>query len=759
MKKKLLAGILSLAVAVTGISSADAAANARAAETEAKEVVLPKSMGNPMLGFDDDTDIRYAGDPAVMVDGDTVYAYAGFDNCSVEQEAYHMPKWICYSSKDMVNWTYESVIMEASDIPWAANADEAWAAQTIKHNGRYYFYYCTTAKNGFKTIGVAVADKPTGPFRDIGEPLVPSKTTTCVETGIANEPYGHEWKDIDPTVWVETDEDGNEHRYLMWGNKFFYLCELEEDMVTVKDQNKDGIIDMNDIKQHHVVGYPNGQGFEEAPWLYRRQDSNGKYYGKYYLFYAGGWREQMCYATADDIMDGNWQYGGRLMPPSATANTNHMAVFDFKGKSYFVYHNGSLAGGSGYRRVACVEEFAFNEDGSIDPIQETATGIGGVSSRIVHLMDGAVTHEAFENTQSDAQYPIIGKTVSCKRGVVGLDARWEINPGKADRGRAAYVSFESYNKPGMYLAVSGTDVVLSHDYNASVESAGNMTFRSVEGLAGQGVSFESVGKPGYYLVSKAGKLQVDNTPEAWDATFVVEQEASNRPDYGKSRKLVAIEVLKTKRQYKVRDMIKVNDLKVTAVMEDGTKETVTGYRTNAARIDMSTAGEKVLTVSYTQDGITATGKVVLNVADMTFQNSQVPGDTKPQVKKLPAKGSVHKNQNLKFKVTLSAKKNGMVSVVGLIKKNLTKITIPDTIKINGYTFKVTAVEGKAFASNKKLKTVTVGKYVKKIGKNAFQGIHKKAVFKTAKARVKALKRLLTPKSGFKKKTMKVKSLS
>lgn len=753
MKKRILAGILALAAVVTGVSFTDTIENAHATVVGTKEIVLPKSTGNPMLGFDNDTNVRYAGDPAVMVDGDTVYAYAGYDNCAVDEEAYHMPKWLCYSSKDMVNWKYESVIMEAGSIRWSLNADEAWAAQAIKHDGRYYFYYCTTAKNGFKTIGVAVADKPAGPFRDIGEPLVPSKTTTCVETGVANEPYGHEWKDIDPTVWVETDESGEEHRYLMWGNKFFYFCELEEDMVTVKDQNKDGVIDMNDIKQHHVINHPDGQGFEEAPWLYRRQDSNGNYYGKYYLFYAGGWREQMCYATADDIMNGNWEYGGLLMPPSATANTNHMAVFDFKGKTYFVYHNGSLPGGSGYRRVACVEEFEFNKDGSIGPIQETATGIGGVSSKIVHFMDGPIAHEAFANTQADAQYPITGVPVSCDKSAAGMDARWEINPGKADKSKGAYVSFESYNKPGMYLAVSGKDVVLSHDYNASEESAKNMTFRSVEGLAGQGVSFESVGKPGYYLVSRAGRLQIDKTPEAEDATFLVEQEESNRPDNGKNRKLTALEVLKTKRQYKVRDIIKVNDLRVTAVLEDGTREIVTGYRTNAAIIDMSTAGEKSLTVSYTRDGITVKDNVMIDVADMTFQAQPEPGQ------KLPAKGSTYKKNNLKFKVTVSSKTKGTVSVTGPVKKTLKKIAVPETVKINGYTFKVTAIEGKAFASNKKLKTITIGKNVKKIGKNAFLGIHKKAVFKTSKAKVKALKKMLTAKTGFKKKTMKVKSLS
>ena len=76
-------------------------------------------------------------------------------------------------------------------------------------------------------------------------------------------------------------------------------------------------------------------------------------------------------------------FGKVLMLPTATSNTNHMAVFDFGGKTYFIYHNGSLPGGNGYRRTACIAEVHFNEDGSVQPIPETATGISGTAC-LVH---------------------------------------------------------------------------------------------------------------------------------------------------------------------------------------------------------------------------------------------------------------------------------------------------------------------------------------------------------------------------------------
>ncbi len=75
--------------------------------------------------------------------------------------------------------------------------------------------------NGKQSIGVAVSDNPAGPFTDKGEPLV---------KGTVTEPESSNFNDIDPTVWIETDDAGVEHRYLAWGNNKYYVCELEEDI-------------------------------------------------------------------------------------------------------------------------------------------------------------------------------------------------------------------------------------------------------------------------------------------------------------------------------------------------------------------------------------------------------------------------------------------------------------------------------------------------------------------------------------------------
>ena len=134
----------------------------------------------------------YGGDPSILVDGDTVYCYVGHDTSTGEY--YTMPDWRCYSSKDMKNWTYESEILKAdrSHITWAQDDVSAWAGQVAKgSNGKYYFYYCCEeAGRPGKSIGVAVSDTATGPFKDIGKPLVSEYVQ--LRTG------PHTWEDIHP---------------------------------------------------------------------------------------------------------------------------------------------------------------------------------------------------------------------------------------------------------------------------------------------------------------------------------------------------------------------------------------------------------------------------------------------------------------------------------------------------------------------------------------------------------------------------------
>jgi hypothetical protein len=98
--------------------------------------------------------------------------------------------------------------------------------------------------------------------------------------------------------------------------------------------------------------------YEEGPWLYKRNSL-------YYLFFAAGpIAEHIGYSTSKSIT-GPWKYQGVVMPTQGGSFTNHPGIIDFKGKSYFFYHNGALPGGGGFTRSVCVEEVKFNKDGSI----------------------------------------------------------------------------------------------------------------------------------------------------------------------------------------------------------------------------------------------------------------------------------------------------------------------------------------------------------------------------------------------------------
>ena len=492
-----------------------------------KEITIEKcTTGNPMVA--DNQNIVYGGDPSVLVDGDTVYLYTGHDASTDEEVAksiYNIPEYLCYSSTDLKNWNAEGVVMSMEDVSWDSGDTSAWASQVMKHKDptdgkdKYYLYYCSWDKTGKQCIGVAVSDSPTGKFEDIGEPLVKSSVT---------KPNTSTYNDIDPTAWIETDESGEEHRYLAWGNGMFFVCELNEDMISIKDVNGDGKITNGKTPgEDDIITRTAGlDSYTEAPWIYRHSDGHGNYDGPYYLFFAHQWRECMAYATTDDLISGKWSKTQMIMTPTATSNTNHMAVFDFKGKTYFVYHNGSLPAGSGFRRTPCIVEIIVNTDYTIDMFEESAAGIDGMKSAIT-TMDGSqyIAHEAFLNSSMDSDYPYKDvKLISSEESPVNTkDEQWVIRPGKADAENASYVSIESENKPGLYItANSDGTVTLCQDTKATEKSSANQTFKTVEGLSDKkGVSFESVAQPGKYLTLTGGIVFLSDGKDKASATFLV----------------------------------------------------------------------------------------------------------------------------------------------------------------------------------------------------------------------------------------------
>lgn len=287
----------------------------------------------------------YSTDPAPMVYDDTVYVYTGRDKDN--SDFYYMPDYHCYSSKDMQNWTDHGTILSWDDFTWGKE-DSAWASQCIERNGKFYYYVTLeNASGGGRAIGVAVADSPTGPFKDaLGKPL-------C----------GPNWDYIDPTVFI--DDDGQ--AWLMFGNPSCYYVKLKDDMVTL-----DGEIKKFDMTPEAFgpTDRDTGSSYGEGPWFYKRGDL---YYLMYAAFGPGNSSEDIRYSTAPSPT-GPWTYRGVVMSTKGGVFTNHSGVVDFKGKSYFFYHNGALTGGGSFDRSVCVEEFEYNADGTIPEISMTKDG-------------------------------------------------------------------------------------------------------------------------------------------------------------------------------------------------------------------------------------------------------------------------------------------------------------------------------------------------------------------------------------------------
>src|ERR1041384_3066108 len=98
----------------------------------------------------------HTADPAALVHGDTVYIYTGHDEAAEKHPGYVMKEWLCFSSKDMVNWTAHPSPLSLKDFKWAVR--DAWAGQAIERDGKFFWYVPMWMDNprGF-AIGVAVS--------------------------------------------------------------------------------------------------------------------------------------------------------------------------------------------------------------------------------------------------------------------------------------------------------------------------------------------------------------------------------------------------------------------------------------------------------------------------------------------------------------------------------------------------------------------------------------------------------------------------
>ena len=286
-----------------------------------------ESNGNPIIRD------KHTADPAVLVEGDTLWLFAGHDAAG-NQSGYVMKDWLLYSTTDMKHWTEYPSPLRIDDFKWA-DSKQAYAGHVARgKDGRYYWYVSTN----WCGIGVAVSDRITGPYHDaLGKPLLTNKDCFASK---------HSWACIDPAILI--DDDGTP--YIIWGNKECYYAKLKDSMIEI-----DGDV--------HQIDVPR---FTEAPWMH-------KYNGRYYLTYASEWPEKIAYAVADHI-GGPYTPMGIISEIAGNSNTTHPAIVSFKDQWLFFSHNGGLPDGTSYSRSVIVEPMSYDKDGKINVIPPTAQG-------------------------------------------------------------------------------------------------------------------------------------------------------------------------------------------------------------------------------------------------------------------------------------------------------------------------------------------------------------------------------------------------
>jgi hypothetical protein len=288
---------------------------------------------------------QFTADPSARVFGDRVYVFPSHDIIATEGKG--RVGWFCmedyhvFSSPNLTDWTDHGVIVTQNKVPWVRpNSYSMWAPDCIERNGKYYFYFPTAAKDtitygrGF-AIGVAIADKPEGPY-------------TPQETPIAGV------RGIDPNVFI--DKDGQ--AYLYWSAGNIYGAKLKENMLELASK-----VD--------TLGVLPTKGLKEGPFMFERN-------GIYYLTYphVENKIERLEYATAKNPL-GPFKVTGVIMDESPTGCwTNHQSIIRFKNQWYIFYHDRDLSPNFDKARAIRADSLFFNEDGTIIPVKRTLRGVG-----------------------------------------------------------------------------------------------------------------------------------------------------------------------------------------------------------------------------------------------------------------------------------------------------------------------------------------------------------------------------------------------
>lgn len=282
---------------------------------------------------------QFTADPTARVFEGKLYLYPSHD---IPSPIERLKEWFCmadyhvFSSENLVDWTDHGMILSQENVPWVdSESYSMWAPDCVYKDGKYYFYFPASpkGKKGFN-VGVAIADKPYGPFKPLPEPI----------KGVGG---------IDPCVLLDTDGQA----YLYWSGRGLNVAKLKDNMT--------------ELASEPVLVADVEDGFKEGPFAF-------KHNGKYYLTYP--WvkdkTECLAYAMSDNPM-GPFEYKGIIMEQSPTGCwTNHHSLVEYKGQWYLFYHHNDYSPEFDKNRSVRVDSLTFNPDGTIQLVTPTLRGVG-----------------------------------------------------------------------------------------------------------------------------------------------------------------------------------------------------------------------------------------------------------------------------------------------------------------------------------------------------------------------------------------------
>lgn len=294
----------------------------------------------------------YYADPDILYSEQTkrFYLYPTTDGFTGWSGTYFQ----AFSSPDLVSWRDEGVVLDLPrDVSWAKKS--AWAPTIIEQKTatgyRYAYYFCAGQK-----IGVALADRPTGPFKDSGKPLIDQRPD-----GVAGG------QQIDPAAFRDPQTG---QRYLYWGNGYLAGAELNDDLVSLKPGTTQVLTPDATFREGSYVFYRNGTYY----FMWSENDTRDADY-------------RVRYGTASSPLGKITVPANNLVlskdPAAGIYGTGHNSVIQVPGRDewYLVYHRFTYPQGlgmgraAGYHREVCIDKLEFNSDGSIRPVVPTQAGI------------------------------------------------------------------------------------------------------------------------------------------------------------------------------------------------------------------------------------------------------------------------------------------------------------------------------------------------------------------------------------------------